>query len=141
MAAANKYGFCSNADGRSKLGNILFAKALVERLGPSSNVLVNSLHPGGVQSELLNELPSFILSVVKVAAKFLLWTPAQAALTVMGCAWNPHVFQNRLTGRYYVPVFREDPGSAHSRNATLAASWLNQTEEWLREEGFLPGVH
>jgi NAD(P)-dependent dehydrogenase (short-subunit alcohol dehydrogenase family) len=40
------------AYGQSKLANIMFSYELVRRLGPTSNITVNALHPGVVKTEL-----------------------------------------------------------------------------------------
>lgn len=38
--------------GQSKLANIVFSYELARRLGPSSKITVNALHPGIVRTEL-----------------------------------------------------------------------------------------
>ena len=121
--------------GRSKLANVLFAKELAKRVGPK--ILVNSLNPGGVQGELIRHLPSGIRQVAGILQQVVYWSEEQSALTVIGCAWNPKLFQEHITGRYFVPVWREDGASARARNSTLAKLWFDETEKLLRSKNFL----
>ncbi|KAH9262366.1 hypothetical protein BASA82_000584 [Batrachochytrium salamandrivorans] len=123
--------------GRAKLANILFAKELARRLEQQhGGILVNSLHPGGVQSELARSLPWWIYNQAKFAQDLLFWTEEKAALTVIACAWNDKLFQQHVTGQYFVPVGRLDHGSGLAQNQTLAQAWYEQTEQLLAEKGF-----
>lgn len=123
--------------GRAKLANILFAKELARRLEKQpGGILVNAVHPGAVQSELTKSLPWWIYNQAKFAQNLLFWTEEQAALTVIACAWNDKLFQQRVTGQYFVPVGRLDHGSAFAQNQTLARSWYEQTEQLLAKKGF-----
>jgi hypothetical protein len=42
----------------------------------------------------------------------------------------------QTSGRYYVPVAREDKGSEKARHMGLAESWMLQTDALLEEKGY-----
>ncbi len=66
------------AYGQSKLGNLLFSKALARRLkAQGSKVTSNALHPGGVDSEIYRDLPKYQYAVMK---PFLIATDRPAKL-------------------------------------------------------------
>jgi hypothetical protein len=73
--------------------------------------------------------------VMSEVSKWSFWSPEEAGLTVIGCAWSESVFKQ--TGRYFVPVFREDPGSSQARDGALAKIWYDETEALLKSKGFL----
>lgn len=142
---ANTFAFINNPQeynrylqyGRAKLANILFSKHLAYMLKDDKRtILVNALHPGGVRSELTRSLPWYIYAQAKMTQNYVFWTEEQAALTVVNCAWNDKLFDQKVTGRYFVPVGRIDPGSPQTRSSTLASAWYNQTLELLQAKGF-----
>jgi retinol dehydrogenase-12 len=121
--------------GRSKLANVLFAQELAKKVGP--NILVNSLNPGGVRGDLYRHLPFGLRHLAEFMQDIVFWSEEQSALTVIGCAWNPKVFQEHITGKYFVPVWREDIGCPRASNTTLAKLWFEETEKLLRAKKFL----
>ena len=121
--------------GRSKLANLLFAKELSKKVEP--NILVNSLNPGGVRGDLYRNLPFGVRQFAEYLQDFVFWSEEQSALSVIGCAWNPAVFEQHITGKYFVPVWREDEGSFKARNSTLGKLWYEETETLLKQKGFL----
>ena len=62
--------------GTSKLANILFTKELARRLKArgDSNIIVNSLHPGAVQTGLFRNIPYFG-KVIKLLIGLLYYSP------------------------------------------------------------------
>ncbi len=78
----------------SKLANVLYTKALARRLA-GRGVTVNALHPGVVQTELIRELPGF---VVKLAHLFMV-TPAKGAQCSLDVATLPELAS--VTGEYF----------------------------------------
>ncbi|KAM7350183.1 retinol dehydrogenase 12-like [Cochliomyia hominivorax] len=113
------------AYGRSKLANILFTRKLAKML-KDSNVSVNCLHPGSVQSELTRYDPvlGFLSSIF---SKFVLRSTKGGAQTILYLALDPEM-QHR-TGGYYdrmelyplLPKARDDE----------MAEWLWQESEKL----------
>merc|ERR1740123_981265 len=75
------------AYGQSKLANVLFAQELASRV-KDDNILVNSIHPGGVDTELgrhvadvINQFSTTAATKFKEIASSGLWHPKDAALT------------------------------------------------------------
>lgn len=62
--------------GNTKLANILFAKELARKLKSRghTNLIVNSLHPGAVQTGLFRNIPYFG-KVIKCLIGLLYYTP------------------------------------------------------------------
>ncbi|TMW45517.1 hypothetical protein DOY81_009403 [Sarcophaga bullata] len=87
--------FC--AYGRSKLANILFTRKLAKMLA-GTQVTVNCLHPGSVQSELTRHDPilGFLNSIFH---KILLRSTKGGAQTILFLALDPDI--EGLTGGYY----------------------------------------
>lgn len=84
---------------QSKLANVMFTYELARRLGPDSNVTVNTLHPGVVASELGRYiLPSVPPILAKLASNFVL-TPEQGAKTSIYLASSREV--QGMTGLYW----------------------------------------
>ena len=69
--------------GETKTMNILFARALARRLA-GSGVTVNSLHPGGVSTNL-GDPPAFLRPLTRLVLK----SPADGARTSLACALDP----------------------------------------------------
>ncbi|XP_013777399.2 retinol dehydrogenase 14-like [Limulus polyphemus] len=85
---------------RSKLANILFARELTKLL-KGSNVTVNSLHPGIVETDLLRHL--VVYKVFRYCAwpfiKFFLKTPREGAQTSVYVAVSPDLAG--VSGKYF----------------------------------------
>jgi len=135
------------AYGQSKLANVLFAQQQAERLKPH-NVLVNSIHPGIVDTELARYIGDRIYAAFPSAVDLLLryglvqklrafvasliWDPKDAALTQVYVAVSPHVLSNRITGKYFHPIARETLSDrVHATNATLQKRFWDLTQEVL----------
>jgi hypothetical protein len=89
------------------------------------------------QGNLLRHFPEAVRRIVGFSANILFWSEEQAALTVIGCAWNDRLFKERITGQYFVPVWRQDRGGPQAQNVTLAKSWFDQTEDLLRSKSLI----
>jgi NAD(P)-dependent dehydrogenase (short-subunit alcohol dehydrogenase family) len=74
---------------RSKLGNVLFTRALARRL-EGTGVTVNALHPGGVATNIWTGAPTWTRPVLNLAKWFML-TPAQGADRILQLAASPEV--------------------------------------------------
>jgi NAD(P)-dependent dehydrogenase (short-subunit alcohol dehydrogenase family) len=135
------------AYGQSKLANVLFAQQQAERL-KSHNVLVNSVHPGVVHTELARHVgdriyaafPSGVdllnrfglLQKLKTFVASLMWSPKDAALTQLYVAVSPEVLSKHVTGKYFHPIARETlPDRLHATNATLQKQFWDLTESVL----------
>jgi NAD(P)-dependent dehydrogenase (short-subunit alcohol dehydrogenase family) len=80
---------------QSKLANILFANELARRL-TGRGVTSNSLHPGGVATEITRDASL----VVRAFARLMFTTPEKGARTSVYLACSPEV--EGVTGRYFV---------------------------------------
>jgi NAD(P)-dependent dehydrogenase (short-subunit alcohol dehydrogenase family) len=133
--------------GQSKLANVLYAQELAVRLRPYG-ILVNSVHPGGVDTNITNKLGETIqtdypflsdvflrVGVVKKIKELLtliLWSPKDAALTQLYAAVSPEVISKRIHGKYFHPIARETiPCPVHASNVTLQKGFWDFTEEVL----------
>jgi NAD(P)-dependent dehydrogenase (short-subunit alcohol dehydrogenase family) len=79
---------------QSKLANVLFTRELASRLN-GSNVTVNCLAPGWVNTGLFRDTSSF----VKFFARWMALTPAQGARTTIFLATSDKV--QKITGEYF----------------------------------------
>lgn len=127
--------------GQSKLAVMLFARELSDHLGPESSILCNSIHPGGVQGKLTrqfvgaNQLLQYFDWFVQ---KLLYWKEEEGALTTVGAAVSRKLIEQHVTGKYFVPVLREE-----TEGNTLADESVNLrkqlwafTEKLLEEKGW-----
>ncbi|CAL8470625.1 g10167 [Coccomyxa elongata] len=92
------------AYGQSKLANVLFTYELARRLPLDSNLTVNALHPGVVQTELQRYLvpdpvPWWQVPLLQAASLFLK-TPVQGAATSIFLASSPEV--EGISSKYWV---------------------------------------
>jgi NAD(P)-dependent dehydrogenase (short-subunit alcohol dehydrogenase family) len=84
--------------GMSKLANVLFTYQLAKQL-ENTDVTVNALHPGFVNTGFANNSGGFVGTLLKVAKRFAL-KPDQGADTLVYLATSPEV--EGLTGKYFV---------------------------------------
>ena len=101
--------------GNSKLGNILFARALSWRLN-GSGVTINALHPGGVRTNLGDNGGTWLKVMLKVLS-FAAVPPAEGARTSVYLASSPEVEGH--SGGYYVKC-KPAPMSDEARDDALA---------------------
>ncbi|KAL8141631.1 hypothetical protein V2J09_014663 [Rumex salicifolius] len=88
------------AYGQSKLANILHAKELTRRFKEEGvNITANSLHPGGIVTNLLRH-HSFIDGIVKTVGKLVLKNTQQGAATTCYVALHPQV--KGISGEYFM---------------------------------------
>ena len=113
------------AYGQSKLANILFAKALAERLG--GRRAVNALHPGVIGTNLGRHMNPLVAGVLGVAMRLFSKSVAQGAATTCYVAARPEA--GTLTGQYFSDCAVTEP-SRMARDEKLAER-LWQTSEQL----------
>lgn len=104
---------------RSKLGNILFARALARRLGVGG-VTVNALHPGFVATRLGDDDPSPVGVVFGWMKRFAL-SPEAGARTTLHAAVSEEGGQ--LTGAYFVKSRPAQPSAAARNDADGERLW------------------
>lgn len=127
------------AYGQSKLANVLFAQELAERV-KEKNILVNAIHPGGVDTEL----GRYIIELLKdffgeTVSSFVeehlaprggrgLWYPRDASLTQLYAAVSPKLRSQRISGKYYHPIARLTEPDPHCQNKTLQKMLWDMSE-------------
>lgn len=122
------------AYGRSKLANILDAKAFATRLSVRG-ITTYAIHPGVVHTELMREMTdsSFLSRVSRWTApihKFLLDAPLKGSLTTLRCAVDPSVGGLELSGKYWADMKVERPSELASDPANPSRLW-DYTEDML----------
>ncbi|KAF2093488.1 NAD(P)-binding protein [Rhizodiscina lignyota] len=118
--------------GQSKLANILHVRELAKRYPTIKAIAV---HPGGVNTNLsvtFQKNHPWVGIPGAYLQSFVLKTAEQGALTQLWAATSP----DAVSGKYYVPVARENSGSAYSRNPEMAAKLWDWTEEQLAKHGY-----
>ena len=118
------------AYGQSKLANLLFAQELAVRV--KNGVLVNSIHPGGVKTNLAKHIEASLRNSVPVpfknyvANKFndflslICWHPDIASLTILHASVGPNLIESKISGGYFHPIGRRNkPCAVHGGNTTL----------------------
>lgn len=100
------------AYGRSKLANILFTRHLASLLD-ENEITVNSLHPGGVATNLYDKLNP----VLRWVAKKLMISPRKGAETPVYLASSPEV--EGITGKYFKnrKITKPSPAARDDRSA------------------------
>ena len=90
---------------QSKLANILFANELARRVGPE-RVTSNSLHPGGVATEIARDAAWWM----RIGMRLVGTTPEKGARTSVQLAADPAVAAT--TGKYFVSGREKSPDAA-----------------------------
>merc|ERR1712159_348074 len=115
------------AYGQSKLANILFAQELAERV-KSKGILVNSIHPGGVDTDLTRHMLDAVRPIAGAAfadwmtrtTRRFVWHPKDAALTQVYAAVSDKIRKGGVTGKYFHPIARlNEKPDPHTFNKTL----------------------
>ncbi|KAF9374702.1 hypothetical protein CPC16_001108 [Podila verticillata] len=104
--------------GRSKLANLLFAKALARRL-KDERVYVNIAHPGYVATELNRQGET---------------TFGKLALTQLYYAVSPEIENKDIRGRYFIPIANELDPNPIAFDEDLQERLWSWTENIVREK-------
>ncbi|KAF9971910.1 hypothetical protein BGZ73_005042 [Actinomortierella ambigua] len=123
--------------GRSKLANILFAKALDRRLA-GEKVYVNAIHPGYVTSDLDRQAKDVVGTIgAKIThASNWLWgmRPAKGCLTQLYAGTSPEIEEKDLRGRYFVPHGKELRPSKFAFDEALQDKLWEFSEKLMEEK-------
>jgi len=101
---------------RSKFANILFAKELARRIPSNKHIFVNAIHPGFVGTDLSRHVEDFIgrflgqaaaNTILKGFVKTVALNARDGATTQLYAAVSTDVFNQKLSGEYFVPTARK----------------------------------
>ena len=123
LQLARKYD-AYTAYGRSKLCNILFARALARRLAGTA-VTSNAVHPGFVATRLGDNDRS-VMGKLFSWAKVIALSPQNGALTTLHAATSEE--GGRLTGAYFVKSRPVQPSRAAQNDADGERLWAISAE-------------
>lgn len=116
------------AYGRSKIANLLFAKALARRLPPGQSA--NAVHPGVIMTNLQRSMTPVMRTMMRLGEPLFLKTPAQGAATQCYVAVHPAMTEN---GEYFADCNVRQPRRA-ARDMELAEKL------WQVSERIVAGV-
>ncbi|KAH8325219.1 hypothetical protein KR074_012217 [Drosophila pseudoananassae] len=128
---------------QSKLANVLFTRELAKRL-EGTGVTVNALHPGAVNTDIVDSLPSamkyvaihrFITFIIKFFVRFIakpaMWmffkTPKSGAQTSLYAALDPEL--EKVTGKYFSDCKPKEVSSAAKDEKTAKFLWT-ESQKW-----------
>lgn len=112
--------FIMKAYARSKLGNVLFSNELARRL-EGKGVTSNSLHPGGVATNIWSGAPGWAKPILAVIVKPFLITPEKGAQTILQLATSPEL--DGVTGTYFEKLRAVDPAPLALDEALAKRLW------------------
>lgn len=111
--------------GVSKLANVLFAAELARRV-EARGIVVSSLHPGVVASDIWRSIPWGFRGL----AKLFMISNREGARTSLYCATSPELVGK--SGRYWDCCREKRPSRTAQENALAAELWL-RSEGWLKK--------
>lgn len=105
---------------RSKLGNVLFTRALAKKLS-GKGVTVNALHPGGVATPIWDKAPWWTQPVLAVVKRLFMITAEQGGQTIVYLATSPEV--EGKTGLYFEDNKPKEPSKLALDDALAERLW------------------
>lgn len=115
------------AYGRSKLANLLFAKALARRLPAGQSA--NAVHPGVILTNLQRSMTPVTRTLMRLGEPLFLKTPAQGAATQCYVAVHPSMNEN---GEYFADCNVRQPRRA-ARDMALAEKLWQVSERIIAD--------
>ncbi|KAG0364845.1 hypothetical protein BC939DRAFT_498047 [Gamsiella multidivaricata] len=120
--------------GRSKLANILFAKALARRLS-NERVYVNVAHPGYVNTNQIKYTKrEFKDRVTQAFSDLVAMAPEKGVLTQLYLATSPEIESRDIRGRYFIPIANEIQPSSYAHDEELQEKLWAFSEDLVREK-------
>ena len=123
--------------GRSRLGNILFAKELSRRLmqdsdSASNRIYVNSFFPGNIVTDQWHDWKSYfgscIGNLMRLGGSWFGQSVEDGAATAIYLAASEDVSRTNSRGRYFVPIATPCDPSSRAKDVTLGIRlWVGYT--------------
>jgi len=126
--------------GQSKLANVLFTRGLFNKYS-NKGLLVNSTHPGAVDTELERGVKESMglmwyayYPFQQFMHYFLMLTPLQGALTSLYCATSPEVAEKKINNKYFIPIATLSDVIDIGKSDELADKLMKFTEDLVNEK-------
>ena len=110
----------TKAYGRSKLGNVMFTRALAKRL-EGKGVTVNAVHPGAVATGIWDVAPGWMQPVIWLLKKLIMIPPEKAAKSIVHLALSAEV--EGKTGLYFNQLKPKEPSKLALDDALAERLW------------------
>ncbi|KAI8060908.1 hypothetical protein BC940DRAFT_311136 [Gongronella butleri] len=127
--------------GRTKFALTAFSVELVRRLKKQGveNVYVNCVHPGAVETDMLEKALSGPSKWIQNILRYLMGiiTREEGALTQLYVSTSPVIEEKQITGQYYVPIAKLGSSNGGTRNEANGAELWDYTQNLLSEK--VPG--
>lgn len=125
----DSFGMGMTAYSHSKLANLLFTRYLAIKLS-TSNVTVNAIHPGGVNTALGNQNKAVFGTILKVLLKPFFRSPRKGAASIVYLATKDN---DGVTGEYFVDC-KEAKSSSYSKDLGEAQRLWELSEELVHQQ-------
>jgi retinol dehydrogenase-14 len=105
---------------RSKLGNVMFTRALAKRL-EGKGVTVNAVHPGAVATGIWDVAPGWTQPLIWLLKKLIMLTPEKASRSIVHLALSAEV--EGKTGLYFNQFEPKEPSKLALDDALAERLW------------------
>jgi len=123
------FGMGVAAYGQSKLANLLFTRYLATKLS-TSNITVNAIHPGGVNTALGNQNKTLVGAILKIILKPFFRSPLKGAASIVYLATKNN---DGVTGEYFVDC-KKAKSSSYSKDLGEAQKLWELSEELVAQK-------
>ncbi|KAF9132461.1 hypothetical protein BGW39_000098 [Mortierella sp. 14UC] len=134
---------------RSKLANVLFARALARRLINEPRLYINSCHPGYCSTRATQPIPREKSKELQTEGwslnksldglddwfhKLVAWPVERGVLTQLYLATSPEIESRGIRGRYFGPIANEIEPSTYARDEKLQEELWEYSEKLANEK-------
>ncbi|SCV72209.1 BQ2448_4903 [Microbotryum intermedium] len=129
----------SNLYSRTKLGNILFTKAIVQRHLQDTSTLAFATHPGAVatgqQNQFKDAYRQVLGTALKVATRPLMSRPDQGAISTLWAGMSPSLREEGKyeNGSYFNEAENEGGETSEAQDQELIDNFFDLSEEVIKK--------